>query len=682
MKVSYNWLKDLLKLKQSPQQLAELLTMYFAETTVKNFGKRPILEVELLSNQIGWASGHSSLAREISACLNRRFDFPEPILKEDKKIWAKNLLSLKIKTVNCKYYSARILQGVEVKQSPNWLKERLRDCGIRPINNLVDAANYIMLEAGQPLHVFDFGAIDSTQKSKKTIIVRQAKEKERINALDGENYILSKEMMVIADSKKPIALAGIKGGQETAVSKKTKNIILESANFKGSNIRLTSKTLGLATDASWRFEHNLPLELTAYALDRLAKLIQQIAGGNVLKEKVEKIKDISGWKSEKRKIPIKWENWEKFLGWPMTKEKIMKNLTLLGFSFKERKNYLLVTQPKFRNDIQIKEDVMGEIARLGGVDLIKPILPREQLKIPAKNEFWLFREKIKDWLQGYGLEEVYNYSFLSEKDKEVLPIQWQEKMIEIENPTSSLTKYLRPTLLINLLKNVNSNFRFVSQIRFFETGKIYSLKDENFVCGGILAQKNPSNNNKLFYQAKGIIEDLFIAFGIDQPDYIFRTLEKTEYASLSGQGTAIFHNKKLIGVLGKPRDFLLKQYDCQGEIIFWEIQLMPLFNLIKEEGEFQPLPKYPAIMRDISFLIPKNILIGQILNILHKISPSFLEKVNLFDIYMGKKIPQDSKSLSFHLVFRSSSHTLTNIEVDKEMEKIYKALKSLRAKIR
>ena len=681
MKVSFNWLKDLLKLKQTPKQLAEILTMYFAETTVKSLGKRPILEVELLSNQIGWASGHLSLAREISAYLNQRFNFPEPVLKEDKKNSINNLLSLDIQTISCRYYSARVLQGVKVKESPQWLKQRLQDCGIRPINNLVDAANYIMLETGQPLHVFDFDTIDS-QNSKKKIIIRQAKNKETLNALDDQKYLLNKEMMVIADSKTPIALAGIKGGQETAVSKKTQNIILESANFRGSNIRLTSKSLGLATDASWRFEHDVPLELTSYALDRLAELIQQIAGGNVLKGKVEKIKDINSWQSVKKPISIKWENWEKFLGWSIKKERILKNLDLLGFSFTKHKNHLLVIQPRFRNDILIKEDVMGEVARLEGIDLIESILPKEELKSPIRNEFWLFREKIKDQFKEYKLNEIYNYSFISNKDKNILPQQWQQKIIEIENPTSSLTQYLRSTLLINLLKNIRDNFRFVDKIRFFELGNIYSFKKEEYVFGGILAQKTKLDNNQLFYQAKGMIEDLFVSLGINQHDCIFKDLKKTEYADLLEQGAGIFVNQKFIGVLGKPQEFFKKYYDCQGETMFWEIELKSLFDLAKKEKEFQALPKFPAVIRDISFVISKDILIGEILNILQKTSPSFLKEIDLFDVYMGKNLPLGSKSLSFHLVFRSSKYTLTNIEVDKEMEKIYKTLKDLGAKIR
>ena len=443
MKFSYNWLKDLLKFKESPEKLADILTMHFAETTVKYCGKRAILDVELLSNQVAEASGHLGLAREIGAILEKKFIYPKINLKE-KNLTAKNLLKIEIKSSNCNCYLARILQGVKIKESPKWLKDALADCGVRSINNIVDAANYVMLETGQPLHTFDFDKISSKSATvdKKEIIVRQAKKNEKITTLEDEVYDLSEDIMVIADNKNPLALAGIKGGKESGIDKNTINIILESANFNGVNVRFTSKKLGLRTDASWRFEHNLPLDLTDYAVDRLAQLIQEVAGGDILKDKVGK--GVS--KKGKTLIPIKWENWEKFLGWPIKKKEIIHYLSLLGFSLQQKKEYLLVAPPCFRNDIKIKEDVMGEVARLYGIDKIHSVIPQEILAIPVQNEFFEFRKQTKDWLKGYNLEEVYNYSFISEEDKNILPNVWQQKLIEIQNPTSALTKYLHPTL--------------------------------------------------------------------------------------------------------------------------------------------------------------------------------------------------------------------------------------------
>ncbi len=701
MQFSYNWLKDLLnpvrklekmkfsngvKFKETPEKLADILTMYFAEATVKYRGKRPVLDVELLSNQVAEASGHLGLAREIGAIIGKRFIYPKINLKE-KNIFAKNLLNIEIKSPNCNYYLARLLQGVKVKESPKWLKDVLADCGVRSINNIVDAANYVMLETGQPLHAFDFDKISdksaaAKKKAKKEIIIRQAKKNEKITTLEDETYALDENIMLIADNKNPLALAGIKGGKIAGISKNTTNIILESANFNGTNIRLTSKKLGLRTDASWRFEHNIPLELADYAIDRLAQLIQELAGGDILKGKVGQ--RIS--KEEKIVIPIKWESWEKFLGWPIKKKEIIHYLSLLGFFIQERKEYFLISPPPFRNDIKIKEDVMGEVARLYGIDKIDSIIPQEILTLPLQNEFFEFREQVKDWLKGYNLEEVYNYSFISEEDKNILPNKWQRKLIEIQNPTSALTKYLRPTLLTNFLKNINYNFSFVDKIGFFEIGKTYLKESKNlkeyFVFSGVLAQKEKCDDSSIFYQAKGIIEDLFSRFGIDRDNYSFKPLEGTEYSLLLEQGAAIYKNKDLIGVIGNPKKDLLKKYDCEGKSVFWEIKLLPLLEIVQEEREFQPLPKYPAIIRDISFIIAQNILVDKILNIIQKACPVNLEDVDLFDIYVGKNLSSGAKSMSFHLTFRANDRTLKNEEVDKEMEKIYKVLKDIGAEIR
>ena len=691
MKFSYNWLKDLLKFKETPKTLADILTMYFAETTIKHRGRRAVLEVELLSNQVAEASGHFGLAREIGAILGKKFIYPKSILKE-KNLSAKSFLNVEIKSPNCNCYLARLMQGIEVKESPKWLKDSLIDCGLRPINNIVDAANYVMLETGQPLHVFDFHKIyskstTSNELIKKTIIIRQAKKDEKITTLENETYDLGINTMVIADDKEPLALAGIKGGKKAGVSKNTFDIVLESANFIGANIRATSKKLGLRTDASWRFEHNLPLGLADYAIDRLAGLIQEVAGGNILKNKTGKRnlgKRIS--KKEKITIPVKWENWKKFLGLPLKKKQIIHYLSLLGFSFQQKKDCLLVFPPCFRNDIRVEEEVIGEIARLYGINKIIPILPQEVLALPLQNVFWEFREKIKDLLRGYDLDEVCNYSFISEKDKNILPDKWQEKLIEIENPFSALTRYLSPTLLINLLKNINYNLRFVGKIRFFEIGKIYSKDKKNlkehFVFSGVLAQKEKSNVSSLFFQAKGIIEGLFVRLGINKDDYEVESLENTAYSLLLEQGAAIYKGKDLIGVLGKPNRRFAKEYECKGDFIFWEIDLHLLSALINEEKKFQSLPKYPAVVRDISFVIPQDVLVDKILKIFQQTSPLHLENVDLFDVYTGKNLLPDTKSLSFHLVFRAKNYTLKNEEVDKEMEKIYKSLEKIGAEMR
>lgn len=703
MKFSYSWLKELVKFKESPEKLAELLTLYLAETKVSFRGKRAILDVDLLSNRVADASGHLGLAREISAILGKKFNYPQSKFKEEKQR-TKSWIKVTVKSPYCRRYVARTIWHVKVKPSPQWLKERLEDCGLRPINNIVDAANYVMLLTSQPLHVFDFQKVAFNKDKKKEIIIRQAKKGEQIITLERQSYKLKESNLLICDKEKPIALAGIKGGLIAEADKDTRFIIIESANFDGANIHLTSKELGLKTDASWRFEHNLKPELTIYAVDILAQLIQQLAGGEILKGKIDAI----NYPSHKNLIPINFNSWEKFLGWNISKREIIKKLKLLGFNLIERKKYLLVNPPLYRNDMENAEDVIGEVARLQGFNQIPSLSPKEELILPAKNEFWEFKEKIKDWLKTYHLEEVYNYCLISQKDKEILDKNWQSHLITLDNPLSDLFCYLRPTLLLNLLKNVNDNFRFTDKIRFFEIGEIYHWKTkekEETVFGGILARKETILKHPLFYEAKGIIEGLLTDLGIDKDDYSIKPIEQTEYASLLEKGMALFRacpaaggakrekrflsdserslyvKNQLLGVLALPKKNVLKKYDVEGEVVFWEIKLLALLALEQAEREYEPLPQYPAAIRDVSFIIKKDVSIDKILKTIQE-SASYLEDVDLFDIYEGENLSFEKQSLSFHLIFRSSEKTLKAEEVDKEMKKIYQALKKLGAEIR
>jgi len=695
MKFSYSWLKELVKFKESPEKLAELLTLYLAETKVSFRKKRAILDVDLLPNRVADALSHLGLAREISAILGEKFNYPQPKFKEEKKT-TKSWITITIKSPYCRRYVARNIWHVKVKSSPQWLKERLEDCDLRPINNIVDAANYAMLLTGQPLHVFDFQKLAFNRQKKKEIIIRQAKKGEQIITLERQSYKLKESNLLICDKEKPLALAGIKGGLIAEVDKDTRFIIIESANFDGANIHLTAKELGLKTDASWRFEHHLEPDLAAYAVDILAQIIQQIAGGEILKGKIDAIND----SSHKNLIPINFTSWEKFLGWSISREEIIKKLKLLGFSLVERKNYLLVNPPLYRNDIENAEDVMGEVARLQGFNQIPSLSPKEEIILPAKNEFWEFKEKIKDWLKVYHLEEVYNYSLISQKDKEILAKDWQGKLIALDNPLSDLFCYLQPTLLLNFLKNIKANFRFVDKLKLFEIGKIYyknprfaqnlvshsarnqDIKEkEEAVFGGILARKEKILKHPLFYEAKGIIEGLLTDLGIDKDDYSIKPIEKTEYSSILEKGMALYVKNQFLGILAIPKKNVLKKYDVEGEVVFWEIKLLGLMALEQAEREYEPLPQYPAAIRDVSFIIKKDILIDKILKIIQE-SASSLEDADLFDIYEGKNLPSGKQSLSFHLIFRSSEKTLKSEEVDKEMKKIYKALKQLGAIIR
>ena len=676
MKFSFEWLKKLTKNQKSPKEIADLLTMHFAETTVEKNKGRAVLNVDILANRVADASSHLGLAREISAITNKHFSYPLVSIKEGRERTSK-YLKINIASKNCSSYLARIIKGIKVKPSPLWLQKRLKDCGLRPINNIVDATNYIMLEIGQPLHVFDYDKVDPGQ-SRKNIIIRSARAQEKITTLENKEYQLFPEVTVIADSHKLLALGGIKGGKTAQVSKTTCNIILESANFSGVNIRRVSKKLGLVTDASIRFEHNLQPALSRYALDKVAALIKQIAGGEVLKGvngKLPKQKSIL--------IPLKQEDWQKQLGVNIPTTKAIRYLKLLGFIVKDKKKYILVTPPPYRNDIKIKEDVIGEIFRLFGVDKLAPVFPKEIITLPSRNEFWQFRQEVKEWLMSDNLDEIQTYSFISQKDKQKMGIG---NTAEILNPTSETMRYLRPSLLPNLLKAVSFNSHWRELLGFFEIGNIYHQEgkkfQERFSLGIVLYSANKKNN--LFYQVRGIIDDLLSRWGVDPDDYEIEEIvssNKNVKLGMQSGGTIKTNNHDLV-VYGIPSQKLLNDYKIKGSVSWAEIDLPSLFKLVRAEVNYEPLPKYPAIIRDISLLAPGNIPVGKIMETIQLVTPRLLEDMDLFDVYEGDKSFLSQKSLAFHLRFRSSTHTLANEEVDQVMAKIKKALLKINCKIR
>ncbi len=680
MKFSFEWLKSLTNTKFSPFKIGEILTFHFAETEVLKRGSRWVLDIDLLPDRISDASSHLGVAREIMAIEGKKFNYPQVKIKENSKKNIKDYLEVEIKTKNCLRYTSRVIFNVKVKESPKWLKERLKDCGLKPINNLVDASNYIMLLTGQPLHIFDFDKIDE-KSLKKKIIIRQAKEKEKIITLENKEYDLNKEITIISSRKEPLAIAGIKGGKKAEIDKNTRNIILESANFNSYAIRKASQYLSLKTDASYRFEHNLPIELTDYAIDLLTNLILEISGGEVLKGKIEE-----GIKKENpTPILIEWEKINKFLGFSVEKKEALKILNNLGFSLlKNTEKYILVNPPFLRR-FDFQEEIIGEISRLKGFNYLPSLPPEEKIFIPESNESWRIKMELRNWLKGLSLEEVYNYSFISKEEGSFWPLNSEKKLISLINPLSENFYYLRPTTFFNFFKNVKDNFRFYEIVRFFEIGKIYYRCDnqakEEEIFSGVLAEKKKEKNQELFYEAKGMIETLFEKFGILREDYSFSKIQDENYQKLFEEGVEILNSRKeILGIIGWPKREIKVFYELENaEMVLWEIKIEKLMELIREEIEFAPLPLHPAVIRDISFFVKKNVLIDNILNLLQNSGVNYLEDVDLFDVYEPEG---EEKSLSFHLVFRSQEKTLTSEEVEQEMEKIYNALKKIGAKIR
>lgn len=661
MKFSYNWLQSFFKRKlPEPEKLAEILTMHAFE--VEEVIKIQIdsktdyqLDIDVLPNRTDCYS-HLGIAKEISAILRCKLQNESWQLKEEKNK-TKNFVSLKVKT-GCQRYTGRVILEPRIGESPNWIKERLKICGLKPINNIVDIANYVMLELGQPLHAFDFEKIDG-----KKIIVRLARKGEKILTLDDEEYELNKDILVIADSKKPIAIAGIKGGKISGISEKTRIVFLESANFDPVIIRRGSNKIDLKTDAALRFSHGIDPNLTKLAVDRAAYLIQKICGGKVVKG----VLDYYPQKVYPKKIKLEKGHLESLLGIKISTQEIIKILNNLGLKTNQS---LICEIPTIRRDISLPEDLIEEVGRIYGYERIKKKYPLVTLVAPTKNLEIFWENRIKEIFKEIGFIEVFNYSFVSRDDVEIFG--FAKEAIEITNPVSANFQFLRPSLLINLVKNVQKNQKNFKEIKIFEIGKIFKVKKK---AKGEKKSLSGMINGEAFFEVKGVIDVLLKKLGISNFYFDFYKPTPEESKALiwkKGKTAEIKIDGEEIGFLGEISRKILEKYEIENGLTAFDIDFEKLSKIASEEHEYQPISIYPAIIRDISILVPREILVEDVLNEIEKIGGKLLRDVDLFDIY--EELETERKSLTFHLIFQAKDRAILPEEVDQIQKRIVEEL--------
>ena len=666
MVFSYDWLQSFFKRKlPKPEKLAEFLTMHsFEVKEVFKIKNGWALDIDVLPNRPDCFS-HLGIAREISAILNYELKRMDSEMIEDKKLKAKDFIEVKVEDKNtCPRYSARVILDVKIGPSPEWVVERLEACGLRSINNVVDITNYVMLETGQPLHAFDLDKI-----SKRKIIIRRAKNGEKILTLDEKEYELNENVLLIADPLGPLAIAGIKGGKKAEIDQKTKNIVLESANFEPRTIRRGSSELNLKTDASLRFEHGLDPNLTEFGINRAAALIREIAGGKILKGMV----DFYPEKVLPKRIKLDFNYVENLLGVKIPKNKIKNILKRLKFELTPiGSSSILVKTPTLRQDIKIVEDLIEEIGRIYGYQKIPSHFPLVSL-IPPKKNFEIFWENmVKDILKETGFSEVYNYSFISENLAKKLDYK-KEELIEVENPTSLEFKYLRPSLIPKILENVQKNQSYFQEIKIFELGKIFKIENSKCLEKKMLTGLITGDS---FFELKGILDTLFQKLGISE--FFYDEFEATPEDSK----ISIWHPKKIaeikldgqeIGFLGQISRRVLKKFEIAKNLTIFDIDFEKLQKYCTEETVYQPISKYPAAVRDISILVPRDVLVEEVLNKIEMVSP-LIKDIDLFDIYEGEEIPEGKKNLSFHIIFQAKDHQISPKEIDQIQSKLIQVL--------
>jgi phenylalanyl-tRNA synthetase beta chain len=661
MKFSYNWLQSFFQEKlPEPKKLSNLIALHFFEVEeIEKKDKDWVINIDVLPNRATDCFSHIGIVKEISAItgLKNNFDKDRYNFKKSE-ISKKNKNEIKINIENkddCSRYTVASIKNIKISQSPKWIIEKLNSCGIQSINNIVDIVNYVMLETGQPMHAFDYSEI----KDKK-IIIRKAKEGEEITGLDDKRYILSKKDIVISDSEKILGVAGIKGGKNAEISDNTNHIIIESANFNRLTIRKTSNNLKLRTDASIRFEHGLDPNLTEIGINRTIELISKIIPESKVIEKI----DLYPEKIKNKKIKLNLEYLDNLLGIkidPKESEKILKSLSFK--IIKKEKKYLTIEVPSERIDVNYQEDLIEEVARIYGYEKIEKKTPTRLITSIQKNSDLSWINKTKNLLRAIGFTEIYNYSFINENQAITFDINLNN-LFEVEKPVSADQKYLRPSLLINLVKNLKENEKNFKNFKIFEIGKIFNKKEnisEKKEIAGLITGNS-------FYETKGIVEFLLKEYGLN--NFIFKEYkEGPSYLHLNKRAKITIDSND-IGYIGSFSNKIKQECKIKSDSSFFVIDFDKIKDKINSEKLYKNIPKIPSISRDLSILVPKYEKYENVVKVLIDLKIKILQDLILFDVYEGNEIPENKKNFAIRLIFRDDKKTLTTEEVNSIHEKI------------
>ncbi len=619
-----------------------------------------IVEFEITSNRADCFSV-TGLAREAAVTFGRELNIPTPKVRGGADADGADIkLTVENKEL-CPRYACRIVKNIKIGPSPAWMKERLSSAGVRPINNIVDITNFVMLEFGQPMHAFDLSNLKGAE-----IVVRNAREGEKITTLDGEERNLESSMLVIADSEKPVAVAGVMGGENSEIKEDTKTILFESANFNGPSVRITGKKLGLRTEASSRYEKGLDPNLVPLALDRACELVELLGAGEV----TDVVKDVQGAPRVMNKIPFDAEKINKFLGIELAESEMVKILKDLGCQVENG----VVTPPTYRADLEGFADIAEEVLRIHGYDTLPTTLLRGDATAGGRNYKQTQSLKMKNVLVGAGGFEILTYSFTSPKTFDLLKIAEDDEkrnVVKIINPLGEENSVMRTTTLGSMMEILANNYNNRNaQVKLFEIGKIFIPREGEL----------PFEPEKLtigmyggvdYFDLKGMVEILADAMGIKT----MKISRETENPSFHpGRCAKVIIGGIDAGVMGEIHPEVAKNYGVSERCYIAEIDLEAMLGAIDSEKRFVPTPKFPAVSRDIAMLVDDALPVADIEDTIRDAAGSLLEEVKLFDVYKGSQIAEDKKSVAYALSFRSAEKTLSEEEVSSVMAKVLKML--------
>ncbi|MBE6906575.1 MAG: phenylalanine--tRNA ligase subunit beta [Ruminococcaceae bacterium] len=627
------------------------------------------VEFEITSNRPDCLSV-TGLAREAAITFDRPLNIKAPVIRKTEGD-IHSLLGVDVTAPDlCPRYVARMVKNIKIGPSPRWMRERLRASGVRPINNIVDITNYVMLEYGQPMHAFDYKFVDGGK-----IIVRRAHEGETLETLDGVQRTLTPDMLVIADVKKPSAVAGVMGGEYSGIADDTNTIVFESACFNGSSVRTTAKKLGMRTEASGRFEKQLDPETCIPAVERACELVELLGAGEVVGGMI----DVDHSSRQERHIPLEPDWINRFIGIDVPVEEMHRILTRLECKIDGGD----VIPPSFRNDLEHKADISEEIARFYGYDKI----PVTAIRGVANGKYTpeqKFERSINRILQAQGLYEVSTYSFISPKyyDKINLPADSSYRnCVVISNPLGEDTSVMRTTIVPSMLEVLSRNYNNRNKAAaLYEIGNVYIPKS-----GEPLPEENPMvvmgmyGEEHDFFSLKGIVEMLLEVLGIEGCEF---TAKKDHPTFHPGRCAAIRIGGTSLGEIGEIHPTVLENYAVGTRAYVACLDMKAMFQTITPEKGYRPLPKFPASTRDLALLCDDALPVAELQKTIKTAVGAILEEIRLFDVYRGAQVETGKKSVAYNLVLRAADRTLTDEEADAAVKRALKALKSIGVEIR
>ncbi|GFZ30528.1 phenylalanine--tRNA ligase beta subunit [Clostridium zeae] len=627
---------------------------------------KAVIDFEITSNRPDCLSV-LGIARETAATLGIEYKNPSVEYKTSGTGNIEDIVKVEVKDALCRRYMARAVKDIKIEPSPTWMQERLLEAGVRPINNVVDITNFVMLELGQPMHAFDKREIKSNK-----IVVERAKENEKFVTLDEIERNLDTDVLCIKDGEETIGLAGIMGGLQSGIKDDTTEVIFEGASFDGTNIRVNSKKLNLRTEASSRFEKDIDPNLAELALNRACALIEELKVGTI----VEGTIDIYNERKEPHTMTVdsSWVN--RFLGTTLSKEQMKEYLDRLELKTTIENDNLIIAVPTFRIDIAIKEDIAEEIARIYGYNNVPMTVIGANSPKDAKNKKLKLDDLVINTMISSGLNQSISYSFVSPKVFDMINLPSDSELrnvVKIKNPLGEDYSIMRTSTLPSMLECLGRNYSRSNEFaRLFELGKVYLPKaDENQL---------PNEKNILtiglygavdYLDLKGVVENLIDAMGIKNTSYK-RQSENVSYHP--GKTAELFIGKEKVGVLGEIHPDVADNYGIDTNAYVAELDLDILYANSKTEKKYKPLPKYPAVTRDIALLVEDAILVQEIEETIRKAGGNLVETVKLFDVYKGKQIPEGKKSIAYAISYRDENKTLTDNEVNKVHDKILRSL--------